>query len=202
MQIVKPWIGSQYLSGGINGKKILIVGESAYKPGGYPPDYDYSRHTLNLADDAIGHDEGRSYWNKSRFYTRISRIFGSDPHSYENRKALWNSLAYCNFIPDLLSGPRVNPQAMQWNLAKQTFPEVLSLTSPDVAICFSKRMWVHISKTGDSEVENELNCYARKAMFTLSDGSSVQLLSFKHPTAPRFKWEHVKEILNEQITGA
>ncbi|HTB81842.1 MAG TPA: hypothetical protein VK717_13235 [Opitutaceae bacterium] len=202
MKITEPWMGSQYSCGGINGKKILIVGESAYKRGGYPAEYDESRHTLALAADAIGYDEGRGYWNKSRFYTRIARIFGYNPHSYESRKALWHSLAYCNFIPEILSGPRINPQARHWDLGKQSFPEVLRLTGPDIAICLSKRMWVHIKKSGDLEIEREDKFYARKAGFDLKDGSAIPLLSFKHPTAPGFKWVHVKEILNEQITGA
>lgn len=200
--MVTPWVGPQYTSTGIGGKRILIVGESAYKKGGYPAGYDYSDHTCNLAKDAIGYDEGRGYWNKSRFYTRIYKIFGYDPHSFTNREKFWNVIAYCNFIPEILSGPRVNPQAYHWAWGAKVFPEVLKQTNPEIAICFSKRMWAHIPKDCDSIISNSYKCYARKATSVSADKCLVRLLSFKHPTAPGFKWEHVRHILKASIDGA
>lgn len=202
MKVVTPWVGSQYASVGIGGKRILIVGESAYKKGGYPPGYDVAYHTCALVADAIGYDEGRGYWNSSRFYTRIYKIFGHDPHSFASRKSFWNLVAYCNFIPEILSGPRVTPQAYHWAWARQVFPEVLKLTNPDIAICFSKRMWVQIPKDRDSIISNNYQCYAKKASIVNADKCLVRLLSFKHPTAPGFKWEQVKDIMDASIDGA
>ncbi len=202
MKIVSPWVGPQYTSAGIGGKRILIVGESAYKKGGYPPGYDDAYHTHALVADAIGYDEGRGYWNKSRFYTRIYNIFGYDPHSFASRTSFWNLVAYCNFIPEILSGPRVTPQAYHWAWAKKVLPEVLKLTKPDIAICFSKRMWPHIQKDGDTVINNSHQCYARQATTTSTDKRLVRLLSFKHPTAPGFKWEQVKIIMKASIDGA
>lgn len=199
MSFAKPWIGSNYSSGGINGNKILIVGEAAYKRGGYPEGYDRSNHTVSLAGGAIGLDENGGYWDKKKFYTRIARIFDIDPCSYEQRKALWSSVAYCNFIVEILTEPRGKLLPEHWELGKQAFLEVLRLTRPDIAICFSQRMWRHIPKLNDCVIKNRYRAYARSAVFALDDTHSVRLLSFKHPTSQGFDWRYVQEIIRMNV---
>jgi hypothetical protein len=199
MNLVKPWIGSDYFSGGIAGKRILIVGEGAYKRGGFPPGYDETLHTLALAAEAIGSDEGRGHWNKRKFYVRLAWIFGIDPRSYGQRKALWNSLAYCNFVGSIFTQPKEKPLPIHWELGRRAFAEVLNLTDPHIAICFSRRMWTHIPKSVDTRIANKYRVYARRAVSAIDGTRSVQLFGFKHPTSEGFNWKYVQEILGAHV---
>lgn len=199
MSYVRPWIGAQYFSRGIHGTRILIVGESAYKKGGYPPGFDESNLNISLVGDAIGQDEGQAHRKKSKFFTRIAWIFGYDPRAYEQRKELWSSLAYCNFITSIFVGPKEKPLPEHWESGKEAFIRILRDTSPDIAICFGQRVWLHIPKINDSAIENIHRAYARSGDLVLDDAHAVRLFSFEHPTREEFNWRYVQEIISMNV---
>ena len=189
---IHPFIGSNYNSNGLNGRKILILGESSWHPGDAPADI--SKHTQNLANDAIGYDNGKGYWNTGRFYTRSARIFGFNARNYSQRDEFWNSVAYYNFLQVILSRPKIKPSPEQWQKGEIPFLETLDELTPDYIISFSQRMWKYLPKENEADIPNKYGIFAKKAQI----GSSV-VLGFKHTASFGFKWEQVKEIVEQNI---
>ena len=196
---IHPWVGDKYAAEGLHGKRILIMGESSYKPGGYPADYDISQTTVNLCHDAIGHTEGKKYWNCSRFYTRAARIFGFEARKIESRRIFWSSVAYYNFLQVSLEAPRVQPPSKLWEEARLPLIETIEELCPDYVISFSQRMWRHLPKDHEVDIRNISGIFAKKGSFVHSNQKTTQFLGFKHPTSFGFRWQDVKVIIDEEI---
>jgi hypothetical protein len=190
---MRPFIGQDYDKHGLRGLRILIMGESSYS--GKHVD-DITDYNDALAADAIGYDEGRGYWNKSPFYTRIARIFGYEAASFEARKSFWNSVAYYNFLQTVLSQPRQLPAAELWEEAKGPFLDTVRELEPDYVVGFSKRMWWHLPKESEGKIENDQGVFAMSA---LCPGTGTRLLGFMHPTGRGFRWGDVKTVLEKAI---
>jgi hypothetical protein len=199
MRVIHPFIGSNYHSAGLRGTKLLIVGESSYNPGEHPDGYDFSQATINLAADAIGWDQGHGYRNKSRFYSRIVRIFGFNPNHFTSRHEFWNSVSYYNYLQTTFLAARVLPPAEAWNAARDPFIETASELRPDYIVIFSKRMWPYVPKTSEAEIPNPHGVFARYATVEYPKQPTAMLIGFKHPTAPRFRWQDVKYVLDQHI---
>lgn len=177
----------------------MIMGESSYHPKADQAGYDKVSQTINAGDDAIGYDEGRGYWNKSRFYTRISRMFGYEARSFERRKEFWNSVLYYNYLQDVLIRARQEPPANLWIDSQPAFKETLEEYRPDIVISYSKRMWHHLPKDISVVLPNSLSLQCWEGSYTLTDGKKVKMYGFLHPTSRGFSWQTVGQLLNELI---
>lgn len=195
-RVMDPWIGSRYEHGGINKLKLLVLGESSYKREGYPESYDLSQHNRNLALDAIGYEEGARWWNASKFYTRITRMFGFDARRREERQEFWNSVCFCNFLQVILTGPRKSPSREAWQEATGPLLQTLQELRPDYLLSFSMRMWGYLPpRCGDVAIPNQEGVFARKAQIQLMDGTAVSVLGFQHPVGRGFTWRRVGVVL-------
>lgn len=194
-RLIHPRVGSEYSKSGLRGHKIMILGESSYHPNSA---YDLPNQTINVGNDAIGYDQGRGYWNKSRFYTRISRIFGYEAQSYERRQEFWNSVIYYNFLQVVLTKSREHPPTESWTDAKPAFLETIDEYRPEFVVSFSKRMWGYLPKENSCVVSNTLGVQCWSAELDVG-GFSTKLYGFLHPTAPRFYWQPVGELLRDLI---
>ncbi len=192
-----PWEGENYARGCL-GCKIMILGESSYGP--QPLGYDHRKECIALANDAIGYDNGE--WNKSRFYTRIARIFGFDPHKREDRKRFWQSVSYYNYLIGQQPGPRTCPAESLWLEANEPFLEIVNDMKPDVVFAFSQRMWNYIGKNGNA-VNLNIPCaiFMRSNCLNREDGGKTLLIGFKHPCGRAFVWQSYSKPVQEIISG-
>lgn len=99
--------------------------------------------------------------------------------SKTERVAFWSSVAYYNFLQELISDSRIPPPAAAWEHGKGAFSEVLTGLAPDLIICFSLR-------TG-------------KRIRSLANGVPVAVVN--HPS-PRFTYSRVKPIIAAHIEMA
>ena len=200
MERIRPHVGEKYHSLASRGLKIMILGESSYKPGGFPPTQSAARQTISLAEDAVGYDQGQGYWNKSRFYTRIARIFGYDAYDFVARKEFWSRISFYNYLQIVLPSARIAPHSTSWRDAQEPFLETVQELEPDFILSFSMRMWPHLPKSEDvTDVHNENNAWAKRACVFLMGGKTACLLGFKHPSSRGFYWESVRNIVKNQI---
>jgi hypothetical protein len=179
----------------------MIVGESSYDPYATREGFDFASQTMNVGNDAIGYEEGRGYWNKSKFYTRIARMFGYDYRSFSQRKLFWESVVYYNFLQVVLTKAREIPPAKAWSESVSAFRETLEEHRPDFVVSFSKRMWPHIPKDSGTALYNELGVDCRSGYIALTDGHSVRMINFLHPTSFGFRWQPVGLVLRSFMHG-
>ncbi len=152
---------------------MLILGESHY---GKPEDYsdDFTKWVVN--EYAVKPE------NRLRFFTTIANTITG--HSGwmedEKRKEFWHSVAFYNYIQELVGeGSRIRPSEEMWMQAKEFFLETLTTLKPDMVIVLGK----------------ELSWYVQDALKdTVMDG--VHFCYWAHPAAPKYfkRTEYFQEI--------
>ena len=100
--IFKPWIGSLYNSNGLNGKKILVLGESHYCG-----DCDncksfiekYCSFTTWVISNYLDYKYGKVKFARSmNTFTRFTNIFHGKYCNKEIIKSFWNSILFYNYV--------------------------------------------------------------------------------------------------------
>lgn len=129
----KPWIGDDYHSGSKIGLPctLMLLGESHY--GGrekFYPDF-----TKCVIREYVRGDRMHRY-----FTTLQKAVLGSET----NPKCLWRSVAFYNFIQDLLEKPRAKPEDHMWERATSPFRNVLECLHPTHVIACGFRLWDHL----------------------------------------------------------
>lgn len=201
-RIIHPRVGSNYSTAGLRNQRIMIVGESSYDKDAKREGYDIANQTINVGADAIGYDGGRGYWNDSRFYTRIARMFEFNPRSFAHRKEFWDSVVYYNFLQIVLTKPRQNPPSDSWTEARGAFLETIEEFKPEIILSFSKRMWPHLPKLDDSGIPNDFGVQCREARISTPGGHNARLIGFDHPTSYGFRWKPVCKVIHQLIPRA
>ena len=131
----KPWIGPDYEKSGIEGIKILILGESHYGDKGE----EYEDFTSDVVEEwAIN--------KRLAFFTKIAKSLLRMPQkqylSDEHKADFWNSVSFYNYVQQFVGdGPRQRPSYDQWERSKQAFVETISQINPQVCVVFGYELW-------------------------------------------------------------
>lgn len=134
-----PWVGPHY-ERGLCGLRILLVCESHY--GGKQ----HERPTVTpeiVKALALGerHPRATGKLRRHPHFTKIMAAVQNVMQSFSNaqRRAFWSSVAYYNFLQELLPDSRVPPPPGAWGRGERAFTEVLAVLAPDLIVCFSAR---------------------------------------------------------------
>jgi hypothetical protein len=140
--VFHPWIGVQYGTDGIEGRRLLILGESHYES--EPGDVDVATQcalTLQIIDRAIRGDAGLS------FYSKIANaISGKDLTTPEQRSGFWKRVTFYNYVQRLLNTSAERPSAMDLRSAAIPFFDLVRLLEPDAVLVTGKTVWNAISE--------------------------------------------------------
>lgn len=126
MRVFDPWIGARYASEGINGKRLLILGESHYGGEGC----EYSRFTSEVIRD-MALEKGRL-----AFFSRVQRLVvgGRGGFSDLERADFWQRVAFYNFVQSALENPRDRPTYAMWQAAREPFSQTLGELNPSIIL--------------------------------------------------------------------
>lgn len=129
----KPWIGSKYERHGINGKSVLILGESIYRCNKTSPD-----RCIELIENNCSGVESH------KFYTNIYlACMGPEaPRRCENKRAFWDRVSFINFVDDVVEGgSRHAPDGSSIEKAKRDWKNVLAALEPQLIVVLGRRLW-------------------------------------------------------------
>jgi hypothetical protein len=121
-----PWIGDRYRSEGIDGVRLLVLGESHYGP----KSCEVPHYTCELV----------RLWGQQRrhrFYSSIQRLVvgGQGWLSSAERRAFWDRVAFYNFVQSLVGErPRERPTPEMWEAAHQPFEATIEELKPQVML--------------------------------------------------------------------
>lgn len=177
----EPWIGELYFEG-INGKKIMILGESHYCANENDATPDITNRVIN---DLFNPDsEHESYKNT---YTKFIRaLSGNFSRSSTNeKKEWWNKVLFYNYVQFPISSARQAPSSKEFVDSADAFFEVLNLYKPDCVLVWGTRLYKNLPRQGhqlpdliiDSRESFETWAYET------SDGHIVQLIPHTHPSS-------------------
>lgn len=193
MALPDIWIGSRYQDGGLFSKRVLLVGESTYPaPGDDIADYNKRIPTEHI--------NGSS---RDNFRTRLVRALLGHEESPPQIEAVWQSVAFFNYITAPLSGPGEAPTEHMWQAHHQPLAERLNQLQPDVLLCLSFRLWDRLTTAGVlvGRPGPVLVGAGRPAtlLVRLADGSDVVAYGIKHPSYMSWRTEH--GFINRLLTG-
>lgn len=122
-----PWIGKDYFVG-INGKKLLIFGESHYDKEEFGHEDCECDFTIKILNNVVKERE------RIRFFEFVGSLIGSD--SFE----VWNKVAFANLIQFVL---KEQSQPKEEHIETiVAFYKYLEMLKPDKAIVCSSRAWL------------------------------------------------------------
>ena len=208
----EPWIGANYWDGFAGGPRLLILGESHYGDG--PPKRDCTqRYTCQYA-------QGK--WNHL-FWTGIMQTVLGHPRAeidqgvhingdlgiVMNRESFWHSVAFYNYIQELLPGPGQAPPAPAWRAARPAFEVVLEVLEPQALLIVGRRLWDHIPGptlcNGHQDYvygplyEGELDGHAW--VYQIPNGHVVAA-GMHAPAARDFRWERWHPVVSALLHEA
>lgn len=189
-----PWVGSKY-SQGINGKKVMVLGESHYCAHESEAVPELTRSIiLDLFDNESEHE---GYKNT---YTKFGRaLFGVESYD-QNKEAAWNSVVFYNYVQAALSGARKAPTTQDFSNSETAFFDVLQHYQPDCLIVWGKRLYNNLPRRGHQNDDlilpdgSSIETWA----YQLANGHTVHLLPITHPSAgftPEYWGEAIEEFM-------
>lgn len=173
-----PWVGDHYLQG-IPGSKVMVLGESHYcaSSADAVPELT-SSVILDLFDPDSEHE---SYKNT---YTKFERALAGKPLTFSEKRDIWNSVLFYNYVQVPISEARVSPTPQEFNSSESAFFEVLEKYQPDYILAWGSRLYNNLPKRGRQLPDLSLPSGDSFETwgYTLSSGKVVQLLSTTHPS--------------------
>lgn len=179
-----PWIGNHYHKG-IKGKRILVLGESHYcenEKDAIPS------LTIDIIKDLF--DENSLHEPYKNTYTKFAKALEGSDINFQDKKRIWNSVAFYNYVQVPISEARKSPTSEQFKGAEEAFFQVLEQLQPDYVLAWGQRLYDNLPNKGiqgqdlivSSSESHEVWCY------TLNNGKNIPLLRITHPSAA-FSWD-------------
>lgn len=198
----KPWIGKDYASGGIFGKKILLVGDSHYCGGckdcgieAYKEDCE--RKTIESVQTIL--DGEKSRWTGT--FRKFEKSLVGYETTLEQSAEIWNSLAFYNYLQVAVGGPREAGDYSDYKKSESAFYEVLEDLQPDLMIVWGvTRMWRNMPTVGwEKGDEIKIDNYSVKnGWYILANGHRVRAIWIYHPSAS-YSWDWWNKVIKEVL---
>lgn len=143
----RPFKGKDY-ERGINGKKVLILGESHH-------------HNCEKAGDCCNHlttskrierhrrltCEEVEWWKQNPAKTPLShalpKLFGLPRYEF------WDHVSFYNYVQSFVAAPRRRPNDEQFKESAKAFQEVLNHLRPDRILVLGKQCWLSLPGNDD-----------------------------------------------------
>lgn len=179
-----PWVGNHYQEG-INGKRVLVLGESHYcaKSSEAVPTI-----TIEVIKDLF--DVNSTHEPYKNTYTKFAQAIAGRKLDYKGKEEVLHSVAFYNYVQYALEKTRTAPSDEEFENSSAAFFEVLEQLQPDYIIAWGKRLYDNLPDSGflakslkvPGQDEHEIWCY------TLKNGKNVPVLPILHPSAG-FSWD-------------
>ena len=172
----KPFIGEKYRMG-INGKRVLSLGESHYAENAKDASHTITQDVIRWYLDSDKYEfEG---WMNT--YTKFIRaLSGDDQISRDTSRDWWERIAMYNFVQVPMLGPRESPSSQDFRDSDNAFFTILEQLKPDCVIAWGKRLYNNLPRTGRQGPD----CGDEETwIYETSDGREVRVLPIIHPSA-------------------
>jgi len=158
----QPWIGQNYATTGFKGKKVLILGESHYRP-----------IEQKIQDFSMNVIKWHVYTKRVRVFTKVEMVLTNIPAresvSDDQRSAFWESLAFDNYIQTSVGEhARDRPTPEMWEAAKKPFLQTLNRLKPEYLVVLGRELEKNVSPL-------------------VAGIEEIKIVYVTHPSAPKFK---------------
>lgn len=189
-----PWVGPEYSSGGIFGKRIMVLGESHYcdeKCSACGSDFNCgcNRFTTKVVKDYLNQENEREGWMNT--YLKFERSLVNHETSPDESRRIWESILFYNFLQVAMQTPRQAGTAEQYQAAAAPFFSILDQYQPDLLIVWGVRLWDKLpSERWQDGPEMKVDGYpVSNGYYKLSNGSLVRAICVYHPSVG-YSWDY------------
>jgi len=198
----KPFVGSAYASGGIFGKRVMILGESHYCEEKCADCGNATTHpeccalTNGVVGDYLNESLDRQPWMST--YLKFERSLVGHETDWAERRKIWNSVVFYNYLQVAMSGTREEGTARQYEEAAESFFEVLEKYRPQYVIVWGSRLWGNMpagerwSWNADIVVDGNAN---KCGNYALKDGTKVKIMPVYHPSVG-YSWDYWHKVIS------
>ena len=198
---LKPWIGKDYLSGGIFNKRIMVIFHSllCYEK---LNEHEQSVFTSEVVNDYLyevekTNGDGRIFRS---FFNFENSLMSMRPNKMQ-RIAIWNSLLFYSYNQKLVCQKGNEPEQNDYAVNERAFFEVIEQYRPDYIVVWGRNTFLLMPdnhfRWGES-IQME-SAVSRFGFYDLNDGTSVKIIPIYHPGS--FRHTGNKEILKNHIYG-
>ena len=202
MEFFKPWVGCSYNTGGIFGKRIMVLGDSHYcgedcKECGLSPKSWCRDFTTRVVRDYLDQDNEREGWMAT--YLKFERSLVNHVTTPDESIKIWNSLLFYNYLQIALQGPRQAGTSEQYQAAAGPFFDVMDKYRPDLLIVWGVRLWNNLPSERWTEGNDfKVDGYAiNNGYYTLSNGNKVRAICVYHPSVG-YSWNYWYKVIMSQ----
>jgi hypothetical protein len=181
-----PWLGPRYTDGGLEGTKLLVLGESHYGE-------DEAQRSSFTKDVVRSH----VYGGRHAFFTMIAKLVvgrGAANHIPQfERKWVWDRIAFYNYVQSLAgTGPDGTVTDSMWKEAKRPYLDVVEVTDPDAILIVGKGLARHVPSPDEES-----------SLGGIGSLESTRQVTIEHVSSPSFTcdpWmEKVEHLIDDHL---
>lgn len=200
-----PWVGTDYKTGGVFNKRIMVLGESHYCDD-CDDNEDYTKSsdfTSGIVNEYLDYRNGIAQYQKwMPTYERFERSLVGHETTGEESRAVWQSVLFYNYIQVFMTASNQRPTSEQYQSAQIPFFEVLNRYEPDYLIAWGKSDLFNHAPGTNWQIGKDLSFAdesGKSGAYKLDNGKLVKTLFVKHPAArfTPYSWEKWYEIIKQ-----
>lgn len=200
----KPWVGKNYKTGGIFGKKILVLGESHYCGGCDQCGLKYSPKCDDLNTEGVVKFYLEGNTNKrTATFRKFERSLVNEETSLGRSNEIWNSLAFFNFLQVAMTDARIAGTPEDYDEGRIAFLEVLEELQPDLIIVWgTTRLWNNLPGKENGWVDGEEfvvdNWSVPNGYYLLKSGKKTRVIAVYHPSTG-YSWDWWYKVIAHEL---
>jgi hypothetical protein len=194
--VFQPWVGENY-DKGINGKKVLILGESQYFD---KREVDYPNFTIDLVERYIAYaSKGGKSKKWMPTWTKYAKLW-RESSELKSKSDFWRSVVYYNYCQKFVSKNRKSPCPDNWGSGKIPLLEVLEEFKPDLVFGWGMRLRKNIQIENIDVKSHGMNEHDKYFEHTLISGKKFPIYFTHHPSATTFKKKNYSELIKHALS--
>lgn len=189
-----PWVGHNYTSGGIFGKRIMVLGDSHYCGENCTVcGTDFSRKcngfTENVVRAYLNQNVEREGWMST--YLKFERSLVNHETSSDESIKIWDSLLFYNYLQVAMQGPRQAGTPEQYRAAAGPFFSVMDQYQPDLLVVWGIRLWNNLPcERWEEGPQLVVDGYeVQNGYYKLASGRKVRAICVYHPSVG-YSWNY------------
>jgi len=196
-----PHVGKFYQSKGLNGKRIMVLGDSHYckdelKNGGRcHPFCSRDKMDEDCVNETIYCVTGHAYEHSIRAYTIFERAFYGRVLNQDERIDFWESIIFYNYIQYAQPGPRrqLDQPEVSKHESELAFKEIIDKYLPDYIIAWGlqeNRLYSFMPDWGGEDSVLMLDNGDSRNIWTYKiNNKEIPVLFIQHPSSG-MSWEY------------
>ncbi len=200
----KPWVGKDYASGGMFGKKILVLGEAHLCKG--CEDCGHVENAEECADftstDCIKVLLSGETGSWTGTFHKFERSLVNHETDLEESRKIWDSLAFYNYVQKAMDGSRKSPEWVDFRDSEEAFFEVIDELQPDLIIAWGVTRMYDLLPGGERWRKGEpleIDGYnVKNGYYRLANGKETRVLWVYHPSTG-YSWDWWHNVIKTEL---